>query len=70
MKKEILNIGKAISKAEQKQIQGGFPMYPPGANPPPECNGEAYLEPYNTEMSCTTGLGNRIWYEGRCWTCA
>lgn len=70
MKKEILNVGKAINKAEQKQIQGGFPGYPPGLNPPPQCNGNAYLELIFNEQDCTTGFGFGIWFEGRCWTCA
>ena len=33
MKKQILNLGKALNKAEQKQINGGYP---------PECSGEDF----------------------------
>jgi hypothetical protein len=29
MKKSILNLGKALNKAEQKQIQGGYIALPP-----------------------------------------
>lgn len=28
MKKQFLNLGKALSKAEQKQISGGWVSYP------------------------------------------
>lgn len=69
MKKEILKIGEVINKSEQKQIQGGFPPYPPGLNPPPQCGGNAYLEMFFTEEDCLTGLGFNIWHEGRCWSC-
>ena len=40
MKKQILNIGKILNRAEQKKIDGGGAFPPPGGlTPPPECNG-------------------------------
>lgn len=67
MKKEILNLGKNLSKLELTSVLGGC-FIPGGLTPPPQCNGQACLEPFN-EPDCTA-LGIFIWHEGRCWSCA
>ncbi len=65
MKKSILNIGIALEKKEQRQINGGNP--PGGLTPPQECNGNGYLEPFDQAGCAFFGF---IWHEGRCWSCA
>ena len=57
MKKQILNIGKALNKAEQKQIQGGITAFQ-------ACNQAVH---YWCTQSWCESHGN-IWYacEGSC----
>jgi hypothetical protein len=70
MKKDILKLGKNLKKEELKTVFGGNPG---GLNPPPQCGGSAWLEPFG-ETGCL--LFDHIWYctgdpeVCRCWSCA
>ncbi|WP_440122385.1 hypothetical protein [Tenacibaculum sp. Ill] len=59
MKKSILNLGKALNKADQKQINGG------NDGPCGELGGTIFYD--RTKESCR--LVHEIWYEGHCWAC-
>ena len=61
MKKQILSVGKALSKAEQKKINGGAPITSPIekpciptvlAPPPPGCNWVRILGTCNYRLVC------------------
>lgn len=56
MKKQILNLGRILTKVEQKQIKGGkIPTgtlcYSPDIMPGPDCIFPAYYV-YSTELCC------------------
>jgi len=62
MKKQILNLGKALDKAEQKSINGGLGSSPCGTFP-------GVLIPNQTAESCLT-VRYAMWYTNECWMCA
>ena len=69
MRKSILNIGKALNKAEQKEVFGGNPPITVVGSPgvpvglPDTCEeGEAYLlPPCNGEQQALADQGNSYW---------
>ncbi len=61
MKKSILNIGKALDKIEQKEINGGRR---PGSGP---CGGTGGI-PVNP-AHCQAGTWGTNWYNGVCYAC-
>jgi hypothetical protein len=57
MKKQILNLGKGLSKAEQKRISGGTPIVPVHWDEHCAQQGETgYIEgcPCTSDMNCLT----------------
>ena len=56
MKKNILNLGKALNKAEQKSINGGAPGPPECCNPTYYC---CYVNPDYNGSNC------QFLYEGK-----
>ena len=67
MKKQILNLGKALNKTEQKLINGGGPPPPPpGLGPCGFLPGR--VVPNETEENCIAASG--IWFDNECWACA
>jgi hypothetical protein len=61
MKKSILNLGKALNKAEQKEINGG------GFGKPAPCGGTGGM-PVASEHCAMQTHGNQ-WYNGVCYAC-
>jgi hypothetical protein len=65
MKKQILNLGKALNKAEQKTINGGssdcFGMCDTG--------NEQLLSNVISELVCCTQNFDTDWRNNQCWQC-
>ena len=63
MKKSILNLGKALNKAEQKLVQGGIN---PILNPRP-CGGTGGMVVNSSH--CSMGAYGTTWHNGQCYAC-
>jgi hypothetical protein len=63
MKKSILNLGKALNKAEQKEINGGI-----GIRPVYEPCGDTGGMPVSS-AHCGMGTYGTQWYNGVCYAC-
>ncbi len=56
MKKQILSLGKGLSKTEQKEVKGGFELVIDDGCVP---NGDVCYEGYNNPNTCCSGTCNR-----------
>ncbi|WGH76846.1 hypothetical protein P8625_06810 [Tenacibaculum tangerinum] len=63
MKKQILNLGKALKKAEQKKVSGGGHIISPR-----ECCGGTGGIIVNS-VHCSMGTYGTDYCNGRCWAC-
>ncbi len=64
MKKQILNLGRALNKVEQKKIKGGTPPPPPGLGGPCDCSVNYTTVPGSSE--CTYPGSDPLFPHGIC----
>ena len=65
MKKQFLNLGKALNKAEQKLINGGGPAPHPGLKGPCPCTSD-YTVTGGGGNECTFPGNDKFFPEGVC----